>query len=400
MMPLTITAVDAAGQSVNYTRTIQVDNERPTLALSGPHQASTASGTQYVRATATAGPSGVAGILCSLDGAPNHWYPAARASFPVQGVGVHHVSCFSQSDARDANGTRATSALATWTMRIRSPSASTLSLVRIAGALHCTHERERARIPGHWGTAYHHGHRVRVWVPSQTRQVRVVHCHPRVIHRRVRQHGHWIQKRIVLLPHRVDVQRLRVRFGKGARLTGWLGTSSGDALAGQQVRIMSAPANGSGNYKQVAVARTGPDGVWEARLRPGPSRIVMATYKGSDKSEPSMSQSVHLVVPASLRLLIQPRRVHWGGTIRISGTLRGGYIPPSGEIVVLRVSWKGGSTEAGHVYVPRDGRFSTTYLFGSGTGTLTYRFRAVTLKEADYPYVPNHSKHVSVTVSP
>jgi hypothetical protein len=400
VMPLTITAVDAAGQSVSYTRTIQVDNQRPTLSLSGTHQASAASGTQYVRATAAAGPSGVAGILCSLDGAPNHWYPAASASVPVQGAGVHHLSCFSQSNARDSTGAHATSSPATWTMRIRSPSVSTLSLVHIAGALRCVHERERVRIPGHWSTAYHHGHRVRVWVPAQTRWVRVVHCHPRVVHRRVRRHGHWVRKRIVLLPHRADVKRLRVRYGAGARLTGWLGTPSGDALGGQQVRIMSVPANGSANYKQVATARTGPDGVWNAHLRPGPSRTLVAIYGGSGKSEPSTSESVHLVVPASLRLRIQPRHVHWGGTIKISGRVKGGYIPSAGEVVFLWVAWPGGSSYVGHVYARRDGDFQTPYTFSPGHGTQTYRFWAATGRETDYPYVPDHSKHVSVTVSP
>ncbi len=213
VMPLTITAVDAASQSVSYTRTIEVDNQRPTVSLSGPTQASSANGTQYVRATASAGPSGVAGIVCSLDGAPNHWYSAATASIPVEGVGVHHLSCYSQGNARDAAGTQATSTPANWTMRVRSPSVSTLSLVRVAGALHCSNTRERVRIPGHWSTAYHHGHRVHVWIPAQTRSVRVVHCHPRVVHRRVRRHGRWITRRVVLLPHRVDVNRLRVRFG-------------------------------------------------------------------------------------------------------------------------------------------------------------------------------------------
>lgn len=399
-MPLTITAVDAAGQSVSYSRTIQVDNQRPAVSVSGPRQASNAAGTQYVRATATAGPSGVAGILCSLDGAPNHWYPAATASIAVRGVGVHHVSCSSQSNARDATGAHATSAVATWTMRIRSPSASTLSLVRIAGALRCTHRRERVRIPGHWSTAYDHGHRVRVWVPAQTRRVRVVHCHPRVVHRRVRRHGHWIRKRIVVLPHRVDVRRLRIGFGKRARLTGWLGTPNGDALAGQRVRIMSAPANGSRNFRQVAVARTGPDGVWNAHLRPGPSRIVMAIYRGSGKSEPSTSQPVHLVVPASLKLRIQPRQVHWGGTITISGAVRGGYVPAAGEVVFLWVSWPGGSSYVGHVYTKSDGDFEAPYTFSTGRGTQKYSFWATTGRESDYPYVPNRSNRVSETVSP
>ena len=67
-MPLTISGLDAAGVPVNYTKTIRIDNQQPTVALSGPADAPSTAGTQYVTATATAGPSGVAGISCAVDG--------------------------------------------------------------------------------------------------------------------------------------------------------------------------------------------------------------------------------------------------------------------------------------------------------------------------------------------
>ena len=67
-MPLTISGLDAAGVPVNYTKTIRIDNQQPTVALSGPADAPSTAGTQYVTATAAAGPSGVAGISCAVDG--------------------------------------------------------------------------------------------------------------------------------------------------------------------------------------------------------------------------------------------------------------------------------------------------------------------------------------------
>ena len=296
-LPLTIRAIDASGQSVTYTRTIEVDNQAPTVSVVGPRDASATAGTQYVKASATAGPSGVAGIACSVDRSPVHWYPTADASVPVAGVGVHHITCYSQSNARDSSGLRASSAPATWTMSIRSTSVSTVSFVRIANALRCVDRRERVRIPGHWTTAYHHRHRVRVWAPSQTRRVRVVHCHPRVVHRRVRRRGHWATKRIVLLPHKVAVSRLRVPFGKGATVKGWLGTSDGNALAGRTVKVLTAPDNGANHFTQAAVVRTSRNGVWTAHLGAGPSRLVVAQFAGGDKVQPSVSTPAHLVVP-------------------------------------------------------------------------------------------------------
>ncbi len=163
---------------------------------------------------------------------------------------------------------------------------------------------------------------------------------------------------------------------------------------------MSAPANGSGKYEQVAAARTGRDGVWTANLPAGPSRIVMAIYNGSGKNEPSISRSVHVVVPASLSLRIQPRTVHWGGTIQMSGRVRGGYVPSGGEIVLLWAGWGKGKAEIGHLYTRNSGRFSAAYTFHSGSGTAHYSIWATSIRESDYPYVPNRSNRISVTVSP
>ncbi|MFL5822055.1 MAG: hypothetical protein ACJ764_01280, partial [Solirubrobacteraceae bacterium] len=220
-LPLTITTIDGAGASVSRTRTIHVDNQRPTVSLSGPRDASSSEGTQYVHATATAGPSGVKGIVCSLDHAPALWYPSPRAAVAVRGVGIHHLFCFSVNRARDAAGLPRTSVRADWTLSIRAPSVSTVSFVKVKGALRCHRQRERVRIPAHWVTAYHHGHPVRIRLRAQTRRIRVVRCHLRVVHRRVWRHGHWVRRRIVLLPHRVSVRHLHVHFGRGATISGW-----------------------------------------------------------------------------------------------------------------------------------------------------------------------------------
>jgi hypothetical protein len=290
---------------------------------------------------------------------------------------------------------------ATWALSIRSPSVSTVSFVRIADALHCAERRERVWIPGHRVTAYHQGHRVLVRLPAHAQRLRVLACHPRVIRRHMSRNGRWVTKRIVLLPHRVAVNRLRVRFGRGALIRGWLGTPDGTALAGRVVRVLAAANYGwAHHFQQVATARTGPTGVWSARLSPGPSRIVVATYDGSATIEPSISRPARVIVPAAVRLRIRPRHVRWGATLRITGRVRGRDIPPAGEIVVLWAGWNGGSTEIGHVYTGRDGRFRTTYKFHRGSGRQTYRLWATSVRETDYPYAPGRSDRVRVTVAP
>lgn len=398
-MQLVVGAADAARISVFHSEALDVDNQQPTISLSGPTDAPSTAGTQYVTASAGAGPSGVAGISCSLDGAPSSWYGAAAAKIPVQGIGVHHVSCFSENTARDASGAPASSPTASWTLSIRAPAVTTVAFAGVADALRCHSERELVRIPTRWVTAYHGGHKLKVKVPAQTRRVKVVHCHPRVVSRRIRIHGHWRAVRAVVLPHQILLQTKRVRPGAWPTVDGWLGTTDGNALGGQTVRILAAPDNGSTRFSQVAATTTAANGSWSVRIPPGPSRLVVAAYGGAPTVEPALSISARVIVPASVTLRIAPRRTHWGGRIRISGRLQGGYVPRSGELVVLWIGWRGGSTEIGHLYSRPDGTFASSYTFLRGNGTETYRLWATSARESDYPYAPGRSRSQSVTVS-
>lgn len=403
-VPLVMWARDAAYDyqartylSSTVTRYIRVDNAPVTVSLSGPTDAASTAGVQHVDVTATAGPSGVSSIACSLDGAPPQSYPNG-AQIPVQGIGTHHLSCTAFNGARNTAGELGASTPDAWTLSIRQPSVSTVSFDRVIDALRCAKSRERVRVPARWVTARHHGHPVRVRLPAETRTVTVVHCHPRIVRRRVRVHGRWRTKRFVLLPRTVAETTRRVRHGASTTIDGWLGTTQGNALGGQRVRILTAPDNGDGGFAQAAVAITGPDGAWTARVPPGPSRIVQAVYDGTAAVEPSSSAPAEIVVPASVAMQITPHQTHWGGKITISGRLRGGYIPPAGELVVLWIGWPGGSTEIGHLYAGRDGRFRSTYTFLRGNGVERYRLWAATATETDYPYATARSRRTGVTV--
>ncbi len=401
-MPLVLSAADAASPAnvSSPSETLHVDNQPVSLTLSGPVDALSTSGTQYVDASATAGPSGVAGISCSVDGAPHQWYAGSSARIPLQGLGEHQIVCDAQNNAIDSSGDPASSQTATWTLSIRQPSVSTVSFARVADALRCSARHERVRIPAHWVTAFYKGHPVRIELPAQTRRVKVVHCHARIVRRRVRVHGHWRAVNAVVLPHAVALSSIRVRPGAGAAVSGWLGTTNGNALTGQTVQVLTAPDNGSQQFTQAAAATTGADGSWTAHLPPGPSRLVVAQFGGTGTVEPATSTAARIVVPASVSLRIRPHHAHWGGRITIAGRLKGGYVPPAGELVVLWVGWPGGSTEIGHLYARQDGKFSGQYTFLRGNGTETYRLWAATARESDYPYAPASSRRVSVTVGP
>jgi hypothetical protein len=397
-MPLRLSAVDAAGLPVAVGSTVYLDNAPVSVSLSGPTDAPVSAGTQYITATATAGPSGVDGIECSLDGAPYQFHSGSSTQLAVQGVGVHQASCFARNNSLDANGVRATSPVQSWTLRIREPSVATVAFSRVINALRCSKKHIRVRIPAHWTTVTYHGKKVHVRVPAQTRTVTVVHCHPRIVRRRVIIHGRVHIVKVVLLPRTVNGTSKRIRHGATTTVNGWVGTVDGNALAGVPVRVMTAPDDGSLQFRQAALVTSAADGSWTATLPAGPSRLVQAIYDGASTVEPAASAPANVTVPASLKLRVRPRATHWGSTIKISGQVRGGYIPAVGELVILHVGWGSGSTEIGHLYTDRKGRFHTRYTFLRGNGTLRYRLWASSARETDYPYVPSASRKVSVTV--
>ena len=420
-VPLVMWARDAgydyaAGQYLSGTATSQVniDNDPVSVSLSGPTDAPSTAGTQYVTATGSAGPSGVSGIGCSVDGSPYAWYPKASVQVPVGGVGVHKVTCYSANNAKDVSGNVATSPPQTWTLSIREPTVSAIGFARVVDALRCHRVRERVRVPAHWVTVRRHHKLVRVRKHAHSKLVTATRCHARVVWRKITvwttvlRHGKPVRVkrhrriRIVEVPHVVYHTSKWVGHGKRTSVSGWLGMPDGTALAGQAVQILTAPDNGLGQFSEAAVAVTAANGTWSARLPAGPSRLVEAYYAGAPTLEPSQSSQVHVVVPAKVKLIgVSPTRVAWGGTVRIVGKLEGGYLPAGGALLRLRIGFGSGYTTYGvQEHVTGNGRFSTTYTFGLGDPNVyrSYWFQIASLPMGDYPWAPAASGKRSVLV--
>ena len=291
MRPTTTARVTISSSAV--TSNVNIDNDPVGVTLSGPTDAPSTAGTQYVTATGSAGPSGVSGIGCSVDGSPSQWYPQASVQVPVAGVGVHRVTCYSANNARDASGNVATSAPQSWTLSIRQPTVAGIGFAKHVDSLLCRRVTKRVKVPARWVTVRRHHRRVRVRRRARTKVERVMRCHARVVRRRVavwvtvRRHGklvrvkrhRWI--RVPLLPHVVMHSTKRVGHGRRTSVSGWLGMPDGTALGGQVVRVLTAPDNGLGHFTQAAVATTAANGSWSARLPAGPSRLVEAYYAGA-----------------------------------------------------------------------------------------------------------------------
>jgi hypothetical protein len=409
---LDLSATSAAlNPSISGVETIHVDTQVPTVTLSGPTQASSTQGTQYVTATASVGPSGLGSISCSTDGGPAQSYSTSPASIPVSGVGVHSIQCTASNRSYNPWGQVAVSTPATWSLDIAQPTVSGVSFSNIIHGLKCKPVRERVRVAARWVAVRRHGKLVKVHRRAHTKVVKAVRCHPRIVRRKVtvvlreKKHGRTVLvkrkkvERVVMPPQVVSQPKKRVAFGKGATVSGFLGMGSGTALGGRTVAVLTAPNNGLGQWTLAAVVTTNADGGWSATLPAGPSRLVEAAYGGDSTTEPSTSSTIELIVPAKVKLRVHPRRVRWGGTIRISGRVFGAHIP-AGKLLRLRIGVAGVHETVGIPNIRRNGRFHTTWKFAAGSGVVRYWFSISTLNEADYPYAPGSSRRVYVTVGP
>ena len=314
-LPLGIQAENAAGVWASASKSLAVDNQPPTLSLSGPTDAPDTAGVQHVIATAAAGPSGVSGIACSLDSAPWQWYAQSSAPVPVSGDGVHQVTCYAANNAKDAAGHVGSSAPSTWKLSIRQPSVVGAYFTRVADPLRCTRHSERRWIPAHWTKTLVQGRLVRVRRPGHFSKSSVVtRCHPHLVPKLVGSKGKAHVVWTPVFPKVVQQSQRLVAFHAPTTVGGWLGTNRGTALAGQTVRVLTAPDNGLEQFSQVAVAISRSDGTWVASLPPGPSSLVEAVYDGSASTEPAASAYARVIVPS--RVLLGSSRAASGGAER------------------------------------------------------------------------------------
>jgi hypothetical protein len=178
-------------------------------------------------------------------------------------------------------------------------------------------------------------------------------------------------------------------------------STQGVPLPHAPIQILAAPDNGLGQFSPLANVQTDASGGWSVVLPPGPSRIIRADYAGSPTILPA-SGTVRTIVPARIRLIrVSPRRVPWGGTVHIVGQLEGGYLPPGGALVRLRIGVRSAVTTYGvEEHVTGNGRFETTYTFGLGDPGVhqSYWFQIASLPMGNYPYAPAGSRRVSVLV--
>jgi hypothetical protein len=397
------TAVDPQGQpnTGSETMTIDIDEQSPSLSFEARDPSNP---TQVVVDTSDSESHVAGGEIEMAPQGTSNWTSLPTsftssgqliATIPDGGLsGPYTIEATACSQVSNCGST--SEAL---TMPLRLAASSDVSFATIVDALVAKKIKERVRVGWHWAAVLRHGKAVKVKRGGHWKTITVIKRVEGCTRKRVKTgKHHWKLRPRCRAPKIALRSTDRAAFGHSVTVHGLLLTSQDVPIADTPVRILTAPNNGLGQYTQAASVTTSAAGAWSATLPAGPSRLIEAIYGGSATLLPATGHAT-VIVPARIRITsIEPRRISWGATIKITGELSGGHIPPSGELVELRYSYGRAQTVYGVKTHVTARRFTTSFTFGPGQTPLTFGFQIAALPDPAYPYAPASSNTVDVHV--
>ena len=191
---------------------------------------------------------------------------------------------------------------------------------------------------------------------------------------------------------------LKSGYGRRHVVTGRLTTALGEPISGATLDVVSKTTAVNARELAKGGPQTGSDGNFSMVLPRGvSSRDLTLRYRSHVADTiPVAAASLRLRVRAGVRLTVTPRRAVRGQVVRFHGRLLGGPIPRGGKQLVMTVRGQtGGWLRFNVVRTDSRGRFSLGYRFKQ-PGAARYRFRALSLAEAAYPYLAGGSNVASV----
>ncbi len=191
---------------------------------------------------------------------------------------------------------------------------------------------------------------------------------------------------------------LAAAYGHTQTVVGRLAAPDGSPIGGASIQVRSTPASQGAATRTLATPSTAPDGSFRVRLPASTpsSRLTFAYSSHPGQPLPDVTAALALTIPAHLTLKVTPRTSHAGGTIAFSGVLAGAPLPPGGKQLVLEARTLTGPWRQFQVLsTAPHGRYRASYRFRLA-GPITYEFRAVSRREADFPYATGASNVVRV----
>jgi hypothetical protein len=197
--------------------------------------------------------------------------------------------------------------------------------------------------------------------------------------------------------------RARVKYGKGAMVTGAVARQSGGSVSGARVVVIETYAEGSMVPSRRTTVTTNGDGRFSLDVPKGPSRAISAEYAGDRRYLGSRSAAAKLAVKGKVQLKV-PKRVSSRKGLTFQGRIgtKGVKLTKRGKRLEVQVhlgrKWK---TVGKSIRTNKGGRFKLPYRFTADyTRPVTYQFRAKVLPERGFPYLPARSKAKRVIVLP
>jgi hypothetical protein len=203
---------------------------------------------------------------------------------------------------------------------------------------------------------------------------------------------------------RARASRQAIRYGRDSKVTGRLLDSRRQPLAGREVTLQEYFGAGALIDRRTRVVTTNSKGRWSSSLPAGPSRVVSATYSGSERFQSVEREAGRLTVRSRASFRVSASKVSEGGRVVFAGKVGhfGARIPVGGKLVELQVEESPGrwNTVREAFHTQASGRFRLGYRFGRFYETdARFKFRIKVAREQGWPYkAPATSQTRRVTV--
>ena len=191
--------------------------------------------------------------------------------------------------------------------------------------------------------------------------------------------------------------RVKVPFGRAARLRGRLTRSAGQPLAGQTIVATAAVRRRGARPRLAGRVVTDRRGRFSVRVPAGPSRTYRLVFNGAGDAL-GAARGVSVRVPASSTIRASRTRVSGRTRVRFSGRLRtrGQRIPGRGLVLVLQGRERGRWRTFEDSRTNSKGSWRASYTFSGRPGRYPIRVRI--RRQSSYPFELGYSRALTVRV--
>ena len=195
--------------------------------------------------------------------------------------------------------------------------------------------------------------------------------------------------------HRIRRGRVRIPFGRKAKLRGRLSLSTGGSLAGQTVFATSTVRKRGSKPVAAGSAITDRHGRYSINVPAGASRSFHIVFAGAPGAL-ATARGFSARVPASSTIKASRTRLS-SGRVRFSGRLRGRGLPvPRGLVVVLQGREGGKWRTFSDARTHKKGRWHISYRFSGRPGNYPIRLRI--RRQAGFPFELGYSRRLTIRV--